>query len=75
VGTEISGRIEGLTPNGMHAFHIHELGDLMDSANGCNSLSSHYNPFGESHGGPDSCHRHLGDLGNIIADQNGVSTF
>ena len=72
VGVEISGTIEGLTPNSLHAFHIHELGDL---TNGCTSLASHYNPFGEDHGGPDSCHRHVGDLGNLQADVNGIANF
>lgn len=73
--TQISGRLEGLTPNGRHAFHIHELGDLTDPSNGCLSTAAHYNPFGETHGGPDSCHSHLGDLGNLEADQNGVAEF
>jgi superoxide dismutase, Cu-Zn family len=63
--TEIFGRIEGLTPDSKHAFHIHELGDLTDDENGCDSLASHFNPFGEHHGGPGSCHSHMGDLGNI----------
>jgi superoxide dismutase, Cu-Zn family len=56
---------EGLTPDSKHAFHIHELGDLTDDENGCDSLASHFNPLGEHHGGPGSCHSHMGDLGNI----------
>ncbi len=72
LGTLITGRIEGLTPNGLHAYHIHELGDLSD---GCTSLSSHFDPFEEDHGGPDSCHRHVGDLGNLQADENGVAVI
>ena len=73
--TEISGKLEGLTPSGQHAFHIHELGDLTDPTNGCLSLAGHYNPFGEHHGGPHSCHRHVGDLGNIQANENGIANF
>ena len=67
---QIVGRIEGLTPDSQHAFHIHDLGDLSD---GCTSLASHFNPFGESHGGPHDCHRHLGDLGNLSTDENGIA--
>jgi len=71
----ISGHIEGLTPKSQHAFHIHELGDLTDSLNGCLSLASHFNPLGETHGGPHSCHSHIGDLGNLQADENGIADF
>ena len=70
--TVITGRLTGLTPNQKHAFHIHELGDLSD---GCVSLAGHYNPWGETHGGPESCHRHVGDLGNIQANEEGVAEF
>ena len=71
----IAGRLAGLTPNQKHAFHIHELGDLTDPGNGCVSLAGHYNPRGETHGGPESCHRHVGDLGNLQANQEGVAEF
>ena len=70
--TVIAGRLTGLTPNQKHAFHIHELGDLTD---GCMSLAGHYNPNGETHGGPESCHRHVGDLGNLQANEEGVAEF
>ena len=62
----------GLKLNASHAFHIHDLGDLR---NGCLSLSGHYNPFNETHGGPESCSRHIGDLGNIQTDANGVANY
>lgn len=42
--TVIAGRLSGLTSNQKHAFHIHELGDLTDTSNGCVSLAGHYNP-------------------------------
>ena len=61
-GTTIEGEIKNLTPNQEHAFHIHELGDLLG---GCDSLSGHYNPFHADHGSPGSCSRHVGDLGNL----------
>ncbi|KAH9419690.1 hypothetical protein DERP_014842 [Dermatophagoides pteronyssinus] len=48
--------------------HIHEGSDLSYD---CQSVGNHYNPFNMSHGGPNDTIRHLGDLGNIYADQQG----
>jgi len=55
-------------PPGKHGFHIHTTGDLRD---GCMSLCGHYNPHHKSHGDKSSKERHVGDLGNIEADENG----
>ena len=65
--TIIKVKLSGLKP-GKHGFHIHKTGDLRKS---CKSLCAHYNPFNKNHGGPNSKERHIGDLGNIIADKNG----
>lgn len=69
--TLIYGEIKGLTP-GLHGFHIHRTGNLTE---GCKSLCSHYNPFNQTHGGPNDDVRHVGDLGNILADETGVARF
>jgi Cu-Zn family superoxide dismutase len=69
---EIIGEITGLTP-GLHAFHIHEFGDC--SAPDAMSAGGHYNPTGMKHGSPDHGERHVGDLGNIRADENGKATI
>ena len=64
----ITGEITGLAP-GNHGFHIHEKGDMteMDGT----SAGGHYNPLEVDHGRPSDRIRHIGDLGNITADNNG----
>ena len=64
--------LSGLKKNGYHGFHIHEYGDLSD---GCNSACAHFNPYNKTHGCPGMINRHVGDLGNIITDQNGNAKY
>jgi len=70
--TLVSYAFRGLTPYAQHAVHVHEWGDM---TNGCVSAGPHWNPDGSVHGGPDDAKpfRHVGDLGNIVADGNGVA--
>ncbi|KAL5457274.1 hypothetical protein EMCRGX_G034521 [Ephydatia muelleri] len=65
----VTGSITGLQP-GPHGFHVHKLGDL---TNGCVSAGEHFNPFRQTHGGLKSKVRHAGDLGNIVANAEGVA--
>ena len=67
--TLIKGTITGLEP-GLHGFHIHEFGDMSD---GCKSMGGHYNPDNVNHGDLDE--GHVGDLGNITADEGGKADF
>lgn len=71
-GVEIEGRFEGLS-EGLHGFHIHEYGDC--SAADASSAGGHYNPFGQIHAGPDALKRHVGDLGNLKANREGVAKY
>ncbi|KAI9554616.1 hypothetical protein GHT06_019889 [Daphnia sinensis] len=71
-GVRLDGWITGLTP-GKHGFHVHTSGDVF--SNGCNSTGPHYNPRMAPHGSPKNAanQRHLGDLGNVVANQEGVA--
>ena len=65
---------KGLTP-GLHGFHIHEHGDC--SALDAASAGGHFNPDGTPHGAPEnpSAQRHMGDLGNLEAGQDGTAHY
>ncbi|KAM7279454.1 hypothetical protein ACFE04_006588 [Oxalis oulophora] len=69
--TIVYGKITGLRP-GQHGIHIHEFGN---TGLACLQAGGHFNPFGKSHGGPQDDNRHAGDLGNIVAGDDGVASF
>lgn len=74
--THIWGKIEGLK-KGLHGIHIHEKGDI---SKGCESMGGHYNPTSKAHGprvinDVETDNRHIGDLGNIEANDQGVALF
>lgn len=71
-GVHVVANIEGLTP-GNHGFHIHEFGDC--SAPDASSAGGHFNPTQQRHGSPENENRHVGDLGNITADENGRAHY
>lgn len=67
----IHGKITGLSP-GAHGFHVHQFGDLSSAESG-KSAGGHFAPKGMPHGAPDAEKRHVGDLGNITADEEGIA--
>jgi len=71
-GTHVHAKLSGLTP-GKHGFHVHEFGDCSCADGMC--TKGHFNPTNQPHGGPDSKKRHVGDMGNVVADENGNATL
>ena len=68
---KITINLSNLTP-GLHGFHVHEAGNL---TKGCDSMCAHFNPFKKTHGCPGMKNRHVGDLGNLVVDQNGNANY
>ena len=64
--------LEGFKKNSTHGIHIHEAGDLTDN---CLGACSHFNPYGKTHGCPGMKIRHVGDLGNLSTDKNGIAKY
>lgn len=72
LGVKVYAHIMGLS-KGQHGFHIHHYGDL--SSGDGKSAGGHFNPHGRDHAASDSMSRHVGDLGNIEANNKGMATL
>ena len=71
-GVHIYAEIMGLT-EGKHGFHIHEHGDC--SAHDASSAGGHFDPTKAKHGGPMDPDRHVGDMGNLVANGDGIAIY
>merc|ERR1712137_219445 len=54
---------------------IETAGSTNLHTNGCTSTGGHFNPDKVDHGAPSDSVRHVGDLGNILANSNGEADF
>jgi Cu-Zn family superoxide dismutase len=70
-GMHVQGEITGLTP-GEHGFHVHEFGVWNEDGM---ASGGHFNPSKSEHGSHDSAKRHVGDLGNVKADDSGKAVI
>jgi Cu-Zn family superoxide dismutase len=66
--------VRGATP-GLHGAHLHAVGDC--SAANASSAGDHWNPEQHPHGSgtQDAGPSHLGDLGNVTVQADGVGTL
>lgn len=67
----VVGQVTGLTPKSQHGFHIHEKGDC--SGADAMAAGGHFNPTAQKHGDPEGKSHHVGDLGNLVANDKGVA--
>lgn len=78
--TEVPGGVDvnvslNNVPPGYHGFHVHEFGSCED---GGTAAGGHFNPLGVKHGyivTDGYQNAHVGDLGNIVIDQDGSGTL
>ena len=72
VGNEIkvTADVKGLKPNSKLGFHIHENGVCEGDYT---SAGGHFNPYHQGHGRPEGTERHIGDMGNLETNSEGVA--
>ena len=58
----VSGMVRGLS-DGKHGFHVH-------AGTTCTDRGGHFNPTNSPHGSPDEPERHVGDLGNLVSEND-----
>lgn len=68
----VVGKIINISP-GSHGFHVHETGNCMSPD--ASSAGDHFNPAGAHHAGHEAEVRHVGDLGNLVANADNTATF
>jgi len=67
----VDATIRGLEPDTRHGFHIHRFGDC--TAEDATSAGGHLSPDDMPHGAPNEAGRHMGDMGNLVAGENGIA--
>ncbi|MES2625056.1 MAG: superoxide dismutase family protein [Pseudomonadota bacterium] len=63
----VVGKIINISP-GAHGFHLHEIGNC--TTPDASSAGDHFNPAGAQHAARESAVRHVGDLGNLTAQDD-----
>ncbi len=70
-GIKVTADVSGLKPGAVHGFHVHEKGECKGPD--FKSAGPHFNPGNHSHSGPAAQSKHLGDLGNLVANDKGIA--
>lgn len=68
----VVGKIVDIAP-GRHGFHVHEIGNC--TTPDASSAGEHFNPANAHHAGHEAEVRHVGDLGNLVANADNTATF
>lgn len=68
-GLYMVAHVSGLKPNATMGFHIHNKGKC--EGPDYKTAGDHLNPYQHHHNGPSETDKHLGDLGNLTADNRG----
>jgi Cu-Zn family superoxide dismutase len=63
----VAATVNALSP-GKHGFHIHE-------GLSCDDYGGHFAPDSSAHGSPDEVERHLGDLGQLVAEDDSTARY
>ncbi len=71
-GVSIEARFHDLPP-GVHALHIHEVGSCEPPE--FSSAGPHFNPLARQHGRKNPAGPHLGDLPDVIVEDDGTSRY
>jgi Cu-Zn family superoxide dismutase len=69
-GTEVTVSVSGLSQEGTHAMHFHEIG--LCEAPGFTSSGGHYNPTNMDHGKMSENGPHAGDMMNLDVGSDGA---
>jgi Cu-Zn family superoxide dismutase len=70
-GLKVTADVSGLKPGSVHGFHVHENGKC--EGPGFKSAGNHFDPAEHNHGSPASGAKHMGDLGNLVANEKGIA--
>jgi superoxide dismutase, Cu-Zn family len=70
-GVRVQATVSGLDAEATHGFHIHQYGDCRASDG--TSAAGHFNPMDMPHGAPTAGQRHVGDMGNLTTNADGVA--
>lgn len=69
-GIKVNGTVRGLTPFRSHGVHVHKYSP--GEGGNLDNIGPIFNPGNKPHGCLDTNERHVGDMGNVAADDKGT---